>query len=76
MNACGEPTVQFIACFFAAFVVAFVKMWLLTLALISVVPCIIIAGALMTRFETKYKIEQLHWSAYWLRGLWTRICCA
>lgn len=50
-------------------------MWLLTLALIAVLPCIMIAGFVMTKFETRYKIQQLDWStctfALYLKGLLT-----
>lgn len=53
---------QFIATFVAAFVIAYIRQWLLALALSSVVPCIVIAGAVMTKFETKYKVQQLNWS--------------
>lgn len=46
---------MFVATFVAGFVVAYVKSWQLSLAMSSILPCIIGAGAAMNVFITKYQ---------------------
>lgn len=42
--------VSAIAAFFAAFAIAFAKSWRLALALSSMLPCIVVTGAVMNKF--------------------------
>lgn len=46
---------MFVATFVAGFVVAYIKSWQLSLAMSSILPCIIGAGAAMNVFITKYQ---------------------
>ncbi|KZP29744.1 P-loop containing nucleoside triphosphate hydrolase protein [Athelia psychrophila] len=46
--------VEFLAAFVAAFILAYVRNWRLALALSSILPCIAIAGAVMTRAVSGY----------------------
>lgn len=46
---------MFVATFVAGFIVAYVKSWQLSLAMSSILPCIIGAGAVMNVFITKYQ---------------------
>lgn len=48
-------SMMFVATFVAGFVVAYVKSWKLSLAMSSILPCIIGAGAAMNVFITKYQ---------------------
>ncbi|GAA5978101.1 hypothetical protein JCM11641_006626 [Rhodosporidiobolus odoratus] len=52
-------SVQFIAIFFAGFVIALIRNWRLALIMSSIIPCIGIAGAFMNKFISKYKQQQL-----------------
>ncbi|WCJ23196.1 ABC transporter B family member 11 [Euphorbia peplus] len=45
--------IQMIASFLGAFVIAFVKGWLLTLAMLSLIPLIVISGAIMNKLVGK-----------------------
>ena len=40
--------------FFTAFIIAYVRCWRLALAMSSILPCLVIMGALMNRFVPKY----------------------
>jgi hypothetical protein len=46
--------IQFVSTFIAGFVLAFVRNWRLALAISSVLPCIMITGALMGKFMVRY----------------------
>ncbi|GAA6011936.1 hypothetical protein JCM10207_003434 [Rhodosporidiobolus poonsookiae] len=52
-------SVQFISIFIAGFVIAIIRNWRLALAISSIVPCIAIAGGVMNKFMSKYKLSQL-----------------
>ncbi|MCO5599877.1 hypothetical protein L7F22_053984 [Adiantum nelumboides] len=56
-------SVMFVATFIAGFVVAYARSWQLSLAMSSVLPCIIGAGALMNVFVTKYQQIELQYIA-------------
>ncbi len=47
-------TVSFVAALITGFVLAYIRCLQLALALSSILPCIAIAGGVMTRFVTKY----------------------
>ena len=46
--------VSFIAAFITGFVLAYIRSWRLALAMSSILPCIVIAGAIMNVFMSKY----------------------
>lgn len=52
-------SVMFISAFVTGFIVAYVKSWQLALALSSMIPCIIIAGALMNAVTAKLQQAEL-----------------
>ncbi|GAC94191.1 multidrug resistance protein [Pseudozyma hubeiensis SY62] len=52
-------SVMFISAFVTGFIVAYVKSWELALALSSMIPCIIIAGALMNAVTAKLQQAEL-----------------
>jgi ATP-binding cassette subfamily B (MDR/TAP) protein 1 len=52
-------SVQFIAIFFAGFIIAIIRNWRLALVISTIIPCIGVAGGVMNTFITKYKQEQL-----------------
>ncbi|GAA5899256.1 hypothetical protein JCM6882_009297 [Rhodosporidiobolus microsporus] len=52
-------SVQFLAIFFAGFVIAMIRNWRMALVISVIVPCIAIAGAIMNAFLSKYKLAQL-----------------
>lgn len=52
-------SVMFISSFVTGFIVAYVKSWQLALALSSMIPCIIIAGALMNAVTAKLQQAEL-----------------
>ncbi|GAA5824101.1 hypothetical protein JCM11251_001522 [Rhodosporidiobolus azoricus] len=52
-------SVQFIAIFFAGFIIALIRNWRMALVLCVIIPCIGIAGAIMNAFLSKYKLAQL-----------------
>ncbi|KAF4580529.1 GTPase-activating protein [Pleurotus pulmonarius] len=53
-------TVSFVAALITGFVLAYIRCWQLALALSSILPCIAIAGGVMTRFVTKYTQASLN----------------
>jgi ATP-binding cassette subfamily B (MDR/TAP) protein 1 len=56
-------SVMFVATFVAGFIVAYIKSWQLSLALSSMLPCIIGAGAAMNVFITKHQQIELQYVA-------------
>ncbi|KAG8896650.1 GTPase-activating protein, partial [Tulasnella sp. 408] len=52
--------VSFIAAFVTGFVLAYIKSWRLALALSSILPCIVITGGVMQKFEGKYRTFALN----------------
>lgn len=52
-------SVMFISAFVTGFIVAYIKSWQLALALSSMIPCIIIAGALMNAVTAKLQQAEL-----------------
>lgn len=56
-------SVMFVATFVAGFVVAYIKSWQLSLAMSSMLPCIIGAGAAMNVFITKFQQIELQYVA-------------
>lgn len=54
---------MFVATFIAGFIVAYVKSWQLSLAMSSILPCILGAGAAMNVFVTKYQQIELQYVA-------------
>lgn len=46
--------VQFMSSFIAGFILAYTQSWRLALAISSVLPCIMLTGALMGKFMTRY----------------------
>ncbi|CAO1635906.1 unnamed protein product [Parajaminaea phylloscopi] len=57
-------SVMFIATFVTGFIVAYVKSWKLALALSSIIPCIILAGAAMNVFVTRWHQLELEYVAH------------
>lgn len=57
-------SVMFIATFITGFVVAYVKSWKLALAMSSIIPCIILAGAAMNVFVTRFHQLELEYVAH------------
>ncbi|PWN22410.1 putative Leptomycin B resistance protein pmd1 [Microstroma glucosiphilum] len=57
-------SVMFVSTFVTGFVVAYIKSWKLALALTSIVPCIIIAGAVMNVFVSRFHQMELEYVAY------------
>ncbi|KAL4258269.1 GTPase-activating protein [Pleurotus pulmonarius] len=53
-------TVSFVAALITGFVLAYIRCWQLALALSSILPCIAIAGGVMTKFVTKYTQASLN----------------
>lgn len=54
---------SFLASFVAGFALAFARNWKLTLALSSMLPCIVIAGVVIVYFSSKFKLVILHHNA-------------
>ncbi|KAJ9181726.1 hypothetical protein P3X46_005790 [Hevea brasiliensis] len=55
-NAMGEKvgnSIQLLASFLGGFVIAFIKGWLLTLVMLSLIPPIVISGAIMNKLVSK-----------------------
>ncbi|KAG8955981.1 GTPase-activating protein [Tulasnella sp. 424] len=52
--------VSFIAAFATGFILAYIKSWRLALALSSILPCIVITGGVMQKFEGKYRTLALN----------------
>ncbi|PWN25584.1 putative Leptomycin B resistance protein pmd1 [Jaminaea rosea] len=57
-------SVMFIATFCTGFIVAYIKSWKLALAMTSIVPCIIVAGAVMNVFVTRFHQLELEYVAH------------
>jgi ATP-binding cassette subfamily B (MDR/TAP) protein 1 len=55
-------TVQFACSFIAGIVLGFTQCWQLALAMSSILPCIMLTGALMGKFITRYTQCVLHTS--------------
>ncbi|TFY65766.1 hypothetical protein EVG20_g5320 [Dentipellis fragilis] len=55
--------VSFIAAFFTGFILAYIRNWRLALAMSSILPCIVITGALMNKFVSKYMQLSLEYVA-------------
>lgn len=52
-------SVMFIATFIAGFIVAYIKSWKLSLAMSSILPCVVLAGAAMNVLITRYQRVEL-----------------
>ncbi|SCZ98574.1 BZ3500_MvSof-1268-A1-R1_Chr3-1g05473 [Microbotryum saponariae] len=52
-------TVMFLATFFTGFIVAFVRNWRLALVLSTIIPAIAVSGAVMNKYLSAYKTQQL-----------------
>ncbi|CDZ97501.1 p-loop containing nucleoside triphosphate hydrolase protein [Phaffia rhodozyma] len=50
---------SYISTFFTGFILAYARSWRLSLALTSMMPCIMLVGVFMGKFATKYKTNQL-----------------
>ncbi|KAF9533176.1 P-loop containing nucleoside triphosphate hydrolase protein [Crepidotus variabilis] len=55
--------VNFLAAFVCGFVLAYIRSWRLALAMTSIIPCIFINGAILTKFVSKYMQLSLQYSA-------------
>jgi ATP-binding cassette subfamily B (MDR/TAP) protein 1 len=54
---------SFLGAFFTGFILAFIRGWKLALAVSSILPCIVITGAVMNIFMSKLKMAQLGYVA-------------
>lgn len=55
-DAMGEKVgkfIQLISAFFGGFIIAFIKGWLLSLVLLSCIPCVVIAGGTLASIMSK-----------------------
>ncbi|KAK4053219.1 hypothetical protein OIO90_003993 [Microbotryomycetes sp. JL221] len=56
-------SVMFMSTFVTGFIIAYVRNWRLALAMSSIIPCIAIAGAVMQKFLSRYKLQMLEETA-------------
>ncbi|CAO1632776.1 unnamed protein product [Sympodiomycopsis kandeliae] len=57
-------SVMFVSTFITGFVVAYVRSWKLALAMTSIIPCIVLSGAIMNVFVSRYHQMELEYVAH------------